>query len=60
MEIQTEKLTFEEKLLKRNANQKGDFWEELSQEQKDKIQQGIEEFDRGEFVSYETIVSKFR
>ncbi len=60
MEIQTENLTFEETLLQRNANKKTDWWDKLSQEQKDKIQQGIEEFDRGEFVSYESIVSNFR
>jgi predicted transcriptional regulator len=59
MEIQTEKLTFEEKLFKRNANQKTDWWDELSEEQKNEIEEGERQIERGEYVNFETFIQKY-
>ena len=58
MEIQTEKLTFEEKLFKLNANKKTDWWDELSQEQKNEIEEGERQIERGEYVNFETFIQK--
>lgn len=38
--------------------EKKDFWEELSNFQKTEIMEGIEQLDRGERVSYESILKK--
>jgi hypothetical protein len=37
-----------------------DFWETLSNEQKDDILQGIKEIENGEIVDYEEFMSKHR
>lgn len=60
MELKTEKLSFEEKLIQRNANQKKDWWNELSQEIKDEIEEGERQIERGEFFYYEDIMKKYR
>lgn len=39
---------------------KADFWDNLSQFQKDEIIAGIAEVNEGEVVKYETIVNKHR
>ena len=39
---------------------KSDFWDNLSQSQKDDIIAGIAEVNEGEVVKYETIVKKHR
>lgn len=59
MEILKEKLTFEEKMLIKNANQKTDWWDELSQAQKEDIQLGIAQADAGEVVSYESMLERY-
>jgi hypothetical protein len=46
------------KILKREA--KKDFWETLSQSQKDEIIQANKEIDSGEVVDYEEFISKHR
>jgi predicted transcriptional regulator len=38
--------------------EKRDFWDELSSFQKTEIMEGIEQLDRGERVSYESILKK--
>ena len=37
-----------------------DFWENLSQEKRDDILEGIKEADNGELVDYEDIIKKHR
>ena len=59
MEILKEKLTFEEKLFDRNSNKKTDWWDELSQEQKEDIQLGIAQADAGEVVSYQSMLERY-
>ena len=39
---------------------KADFWDNLSQSQKDEIIAGIAEVNEGETVGYETVVRKHR
>ena len=39
---------------------KKDFWETISQEQKNEIHQGIEEIENGEVVDYEDFMKKHR
>jgi hypothetical protein len=46
------------KLFKKEVHT--DFWETLSQDQKEEIEQGIEEIERGEIVDYEDILKKHR
>lgn len=38
--------------------EKKDFWDELSSLKKTEIMEGIEQLDRGEIVSYESILKK--
>jgi hypothetical protein len=46
------------KILKKET--KGDFWDTLTQSQKDEILQGIEEIDRGEVIDYESLMKRHR
>jgi len=39
--------------------QKKDFWDELTQEQKDEIEEGEQEIERGDFVTFESILDKY-
>jgi hypothetical protein len=43
-----------------NKSMTVDFWETLSNEQKDDILQGIKEIENGEVVDYEEFMSKHR
>ncbi|OQX76383.1 MAG: hypothetical protein B6D64_09950 [Bacteroidetes bacterium 4484_276] len=38
---------------------KTDFWETLSQEQKDDISQGLKEIENGEVVEYNSFIEKY-
>lgn len=40
--------------------EKKDFWDELTSFQKAEIMEGIEQLDRGERVSYESILKKIK
>lgn len=70
MSIQAQKLNLiewllklqDEKIIKQIENLKAgtDFWDELTKSEKEEINRGIEEFDRGEKHSYEAIVSSHR
>ncbi len=42
-----------------NASKK-DFWEELTQEQRDQIEESEREIERGEYFLYEEVMSKYR
>ena len=39
---------------------KTDFWETLSQEQKDDISQGLKEIENGEVVEYNSFIEKYK
>ena len=41
-------------------SEKKDFWDELTQEQKDIIEEGERQIERGEFVLYEDLMKKYR
>jgi predicted metal-dependent RNase len=43
-----------------NRNKTVDFWETLSQDQKDDIVQGINEIENGEVVDYDNFMKKHR
>ena len=72
MDIQFEKLELMKKLEATNdisiieaiknifKSEKKDFWEELTQEQRDEIEEGERQIERGEFVLYEDLMKQFR
>ncbi len=41
-----------------NASKK-DFWEELTQEQRDQIEESEREIERGEFVDFDEFIQKY-
>nr|WP_315251665.1 hypothetical protein [uncultured Flavobacterium sp.] len=72
MDIQFEKSELMKKLEETNdisiieaikkifVSQRKDFWEELSQELKDEIEEGERQIERGDFVLYEDLMKKYR
>ena len=72
MDIQLEKEALIKKLLETNdesiiaavknifKSEKKDWWDELSQEQKEEIEEGDRQINNGEFVLYEDLMKKFR
>jgi hypothetical protein len=73
MNIQAEKIEIMKMILETNnpsilesvksifkESRKTDFWETVSQEQKDDILQGIEEIKNGEVVDYSDFMKKHR
>ena len=73
MDIQAEKIKIIKMILETNnpnilksvksifkKSTKVDFWDTISQEQKDDILQGIDEIENGEVVDYEDIMKKHR
>jgi predicted transcriptional regulator len=72
MDIQFEKSELIKKLEETNdvsiieaiktifKSEKKDFWDELTQEQKDEIEEGERQIERGEFVLYEDLMKKYR
>ena len=73
MNIQTEKLELLRLILDTNnpdilnsikglftKSKTTDFWETLSEEQKDVIQKGIDEIENGETVDYNIFVKQYR
>ncbi|ELV7526012.1 hypothetical protein ACLHWI_08345 [Flavobacterium psychrophilum] len=72
MNIQLEKLEIIKMLVETNdsfiiesikkifKSEKKDSWEELSDEQKIKIEEGERQIEKGEFFHYEDIMKKYR
>lgn len=73
MNIQAEKLKLIEQLLKTESSEiidkiktifqraeEGDFWNELTEEQKTEINDSISEIESGEVVDYKSVTAKFR
>ena len=72
MDIQLEKLTLMKQLLETNdesiikslkkvfKSEKKDWWDELSDEQQDAINESMEQYQRGEFSSFDAFMKKYR
>ena len=72
MNIQLEKLELMKLLAETNdesiissikklfTTEKKDFWEELTAEQKNEIEEGESQIERGEFILYEDLMKKYR
>jgi hypothetical protein len=73
MDIQAEKIELAKLLLSTDnprivqavklifkKNQKGDFWDDLTPEEKAEIEQGITELEQGKKTDYETFMAKHR
>jgi hypothetical protein len=72
MNIQAIKLELVEQILKSKSpeilaqllsvvkSEKEDFWKLLSKEEKKEIMEGIDQLDKGERHSYESVVKKYR
>jgi hypothetical protein len=56
LKLQDEKVLNQVERLKAGT----DFWDELTESEKEEIEKGIDELDRGEKHSYEAIVSSHR
>lgn len=39
---------------------KKDWWDDLTEEQKEELELSVKEFERGEVVSYEDLMKKYR
>jgi predicted transcriptional regulator len=71
MDIQFEKSELMKKLAETNdisiieaiksifKAEKKDFWDELSPEQKEEIEEGERQIERGEFVDFEEFIQKY-
>jgi predicted transcriptional regulator len=71
MDIQFEKSELMKKLAETNdisiieaiknifKSEKKDFWDELTQEQKEEIEEGERQIERGEFVDFEEFIQKY-
>ncbi|REG96205.1 hypothetical protein [Flavobacterium aquicola] len=56
----TNDISIIEAIKKIFKSEKKDFWDELTQEQKDEIEEGERQIERGEFVLYEDLMKKYR
>jgi predicted transcriptional regulator len=71
MDIQFEKSELMKKLAETNdisiieaiknifKSEKKDFWDDLTQEQKDEIEEGDRQIERGEFVDFEEFIQRY-
>jgi predicted transcriptional regulator len=57
---ETNDLSIIEAIKKIFKSEKKDFWEELTQEQRDEIEESDREIDRGEYFLYEDVMAKYR
>ena len=57
---ETNDLSIIEAIKKIFQSEKKDFWNELTQEQRDEIEESDREIDRGEYFLYEDVMSKYR
>lgn len=72
MDIQLEKLELIKKLVETEdpaiidsikkifSKKKKDWWDDLTDEQKENVAQSELEFERGEFTSFEDVMKKYR
>lgn len=56
---ETEDVSVVKAIQKIFNRKKKDFWEELSPEQREEIEEGEREIERGEFVTFESILKKY-
>ena len=60
MLVETDDQSIIESVKKIFSSNKKDFCEELSQEQRDEIEESDRQIDRGEFVLFEDVMKKYR
>ena len=58
MLAETDDQSIIESVKKIFSSNKKDFWEELSQEQRDEIEESEREYERGEYVNFEEFIKK--
>ena len=56
---ETTDISIIEDIKKVFKSEKKDFWDELTQEQKDEIEEGERQIERGEFVDFEEFIQKY-
>jgi predicted transcriptional regulator len=56
---ETTDISIIEAIKKVFKSEKKDFWDELTQEQKDEIEEGERQIERGEFVDFEEFIQKY-
>jgi predicted transcriptional regulator len=56
---ETNDLSIIEAIKKIFQSEKKDFWNELTQEQRDEIEEGNRQIERGEFVDFEEFIQKY-
>lgn len=56
---ETTDISIIEAIKKIFKSEKKDFWDELTQEQKDEIEEGERQIERGEFVDFEEFIQKY-
>jgi predicted transcriptional regulator len=47
-------------LLSENAATKSDWWDAISQEEREEIEKGISDVDRGEIKTHEEVMKKYK
>ena len=47
-------------LLYEKAASKADWWDTISQEEQEEIEQGLSEADRGEVISHEEVMKRYK
>ncbi|MDQ6470329.1 hypothetical protein B0A75_01255 [Flavobacterium oncorhynchi] len=58
--VETEDPTIIDSIKKIFSKKKKDWWDDLTDQQKEDITQSELEFERGEFKSYEDVMKKYR
>jgi len=56
---ETEDVSVVKAIQKIFNRKKKDFWEELTPEQREEIEEGEREIERGEYVTFESILKKY-
>jgi predicted transcriptional regulator len=56
---ETNDLSIIEAIKKIFKSEKKDFWEELTPEQRDEIEEGERQIERGDFVDFEEFIQKY-
>lgn len=57
--LQTQKESILKKLKSVFEEEQADWWNEMSQDEKDEIKTGLAQADKGEIKAYETVMKRF-
>jgi uncharacterized spore protein YtfJ len=58
--VETEDPTIIDSIKKIFSKKKKDWWDDLTEAQKEEIEEGERQIERGEFVLYEDMMKKYR